>query len=91
MTFSFAQLIAHATKTRALGAGTIVGSGTVSNYDRSRGAQLPGREAHAREIESGARAHAVPAVRRPRAIEMLDADGRSIFGAIDQRVESYRG
>ena len=36
MTFDFPQLIAHATKTRGLGAGTIVGSGTVSNYDRSR-------------------------------------------------------
>ncbi len=55
MTFSFAQLIAHVTKTRRLGAGAIVGSGTVSNYDRSRGSELPRREAHARTDWSTAR------------------------------------
>ena len=37
MTFNFNQLIAHVTKTRALGAGAIIGSGTISNYDRSKG------------------------------------------------------
>ena len=37
MTFDFGALIAHAAKTRPLGAGSIIGSGTVSNYDRSRG------------------------------------------------------
>ena len=47
MTFSFAQLIAHVAKTRRLAAGSIVGSGTVSNYDRSRGASCRRRTGRA--------------------------------------------
>jgi fumarylacetoacetate (FAA) hydrolase len=100
MTFDFGQLIAHAARTRRLGAGTIVGSGTVSNRDRDGG---PGRTiarggagysciAEARMVETildGA--PKTPFLRfgdRVR-IEMLGADGRSIFGAIAQSVEPY--
>ena len=87
MTFSFAQLIAHVTKTRRLGAGAIVGSGTVSNYDRSRGASCLAEKRTLEQLESRRAAHAVPAIRRPR----LHRDARratatSIFGALDNRV-----
>ena len=86
MTFDFGQLIAHATKTRRLGAGAIVGSGTVSNYDRSRGSTCL---AERRMLETLARGKPMTPFLsfgdRVR-IEMFDPTGRSIFGAIDQRV-----
>ena len=86
MTFDFGQLIAHVTKTRRLGAGAIVGSGTISNYDRSLGSCCL---AEVRMLETLARGTpATPFMRfgdRVR-IEMLDPQGRSIFGAIDQQV-----
>jgi len=86
MTFDFGQLIAHAAKTRRLGAGAIVGSGTISNYDRSLGSCCL---AELRMLETLARGTpATPFMKfgdRVR-IEMLDTGGRSIFGAIDQRV-----
>jgi fumarylacetoacetate (FAA) hydrolase len=89
MTFSFAQLIAHAAKTRQLCAGSIVGSGTVSNRDRSRGSACITERRMLEQIEHGE--IRTPFMRfgdRVR-IEMLAADGASIFGAIDQRVEKY--
>jgi fumarylacetoacetate (FAA) hydrolase len=86
MTFDFGQLIAHVTKTRRLGAGAIIGSGTVSNYDRSLGSCCL---AELRMLEILARGTPVtPFLKfgdRVR-IEMLDSAGRSIFGAIDQKV-----
>jgi fumarylacetoacetate (FAA) hydrolase len=86
MTFSFARLIAHAARTRNLCAGTIIGSGTVSNYDRSLGSCCL---AEVRMLETLAKGTpATPFLKfgdRVR-IEMLDAAGRSIFGAIDQKV-----
>ena len=86
MTFDFGQLIAHAAKTRRLGAGTIVGSGTVSNYDRSLGSTCL---AERRMLETLARGKPMTPFLsfgdRVR-IEMFDPAGRSIFGAIDQRV-----
>lgn len=96
MTFSFADLIAHAARTRNLGAGTIVGSGTVSNrQDMEHGASLAEGGvgfsciAELRMIETLRHGAArTPFMRfgdRVR-IEMLDAAGQSIFGAIDQRV-----
>jgi fumarylacetoacetate (FAA) hydrolase len=86
MTFSFSELIAHATKTRRLGAGTIVGSGTVSNYDRSRGSACLA-ELRMLEILADGTAK-TPFLKfgdRIR-IEMLNATGSSIFGAIEQLV-----
>jgi fumarylacetoacetate (FAA) hydrolase len=86
MTFDFGQLIAHAAKTRRLGAGTIVGSGTISNYDRTLGSTCL---AERRMLETLARGKPVTPFLsfgdRVR-IEMFDPAGRSIFGAIDQRV-----
>jgi fumarylacetoacetate (FAA) hydrolase len=96
-TFSLADLVAHAAKTRRLAAGTIVGSGTVSNRGADGGPGRPvaqgGRGysciAEIRTIETiAAGAPKTPFLRhgdRVR-IEMLDEDGLSIFGAIDQVV-----
>jgi fumarylacetoacetate (FAA) hydrolase len=86
MVFDFAQLIAHVCKTRRMGAGSIIGSGTVSNQDPGAGysciAELRAREM----IEHGqARTAYMRHGDRVR-IEMLDAQQHSIFGAIDQVV-----
>ena len=86
MTFSFADLIAHITKTRRAGAGTIIGSGTVSNYDRSRGSACLAERRTLEQLEHGApRTPFLKFGDRVR-IEMLDGAGNSIFGAIDQVV-----
>jgi fumarylacetoacetate (FAA) hydrolase len=90
MCFDFPALISHAAKTRNLGAGTIIGSGTVSNYDRSRGFSCIVEKRMHEMIEQGSATtqfmHFGDRVR----IEMLDKDGRSIFGAIEQTVERYQ-
>ncbi|MGH8497050.1 MAG: fumarylacetoacetate hydrolase family protein [Gammaproteobacteria bacterium] len=86
MTFSFADLIAHAAKTRNLGAGAIVGSGTVSNLDRSRGSSCLAERRMLEKLEHGSpRTPFMKFGDRVR-IEMLDKQGASIFGAIDQVV-----
>ena len=96
MTFDFATLIAHVARTRRLGAGAIVGSGTVSNKD----GDSPGRPVAAggvgysclaelrmiETIEHGAPRTPFMAFGDRIRIEMFDAAGVSIFGAIDQRV-----
>lgn len=89
MTFSFPQLIAHVTKTRNLGAGAIVGSGTVSNYDRSLGASCLAERRTLEQLEHGApRTPFLKFGDRVR-IEMFDTTGRSIFGALDNLVVRY--
>jgi fumarylacetoacetate (FAA) hydrolase len=91
MTFDFPQLIAHAARTRELEAGTIVGSGTVSNVDRSLGSACIAEKRMLEKIASGKAS--TPFLRfgdRVR-IEMFDIDGNSIFGAIDQEVARYSG
>jgi len=86
MTFNFPTLIAHAAATRNLCAGTIVGSGTVSNLDRSVGSSCIAERRSLEQIEFGApKTPFLKAGDRVR-IEMLDEQGASIFGAIDQRV-----
>ncbi|MBU6297168.1 MAG: fumarylacetoacetate hydrolase family protein [Alphaproteobacteria bacterium] len=91
MTFSFAQLIAHAAKTRTLGAGTIIGSGTVSNGDRSAGSCCIAERRMLEQIESGAAKTPFLRFGDQVRIEMFDTEGRSIFGAIDQHVVQYDG
>ena len=101
MTFSFAQLIAHAAKTRELGAGTIIGSGTVSNKQGSlHGSSIANggvgycclAELRMYEtIEQGAPVTPFLRFGDTVRIEMLDADGASLFGAIDQEVAHYHG
>src|SRR5450830_195702 len=99
MTFNFAQLVAHAAATRELAAGTIIGSGTVSNKQGNL---------HGSSIANGGvgycclaevRMYETIETGKPQTpflkfgdsvrIEMLDAEGASIFGAIDQDVARY--
>lgn len=89
MTFSFPQLIAHAARTRPLSAGTIIGSGTVSNKDGSSGSSCL---AEVRMLETLKRKETLTPFMRfgdVVKIEMLDLQGQSIFGAIEQTVERY--
>ena len=91
MTFDFPALIAHAAATRALGAGTIVGSGTVSNVDRSTGCSCLAERRMIETIDEGAPRTPFMGFGDRVRIEMFDADGASIFGAIDQKVVPYKG
>ena len=88
MTFHFGQLIAHVAKTRNVRAGSIVGSGTVSNKDWSRGYSCIAEKRAIETIESGAPKTAFMQFGDTIRIEMKGADGMSVFGAIDQRVAS---
>lgn len=98
MTFDFATLIAHAARTRSLAAGTIIGSGTVSNRGPDGGPGRPIAEggvgysciAEVRTVETITSGEAkTPFLKDGDTvrIEMRDARGRSIFGAIEQVVE----
>jgi len=85
MTFNFFRLIEHAAYSRRLRAGTIIGSGTVSNASRSAGsACIAERRAIETLDQGGAKTPFLRFGERVR-IEMFDAANRSIFGAIDQR------
>ena len=86
MTFDFPTLIAHAAKTRPLGAGTIVGSGTVSNVDRSKGSCCIAEKRMLETIADGKPTTPFMQFGDRVRIEMFAADGTSIFGAIDQQV-----
>ena len=86
MTFHFGQLIAHVAKTRRLRAGSIVGSGTVSNKDWTQGYSCVAEKRAIETIESGAPQTAFMQFGDTIRIEMQGRDGHSIFGAIDQRV-----
>jgi fumarylacetoacetate (FAA) hydrolase len=86
MVFNFPQLIAHAARTRSLAAGTIIGSGTVSNADRSVGSACIAEKRMLETIAHGApRTPFLKNGDRVR-IAMKDAKGDCIFGAIDQHV-----
>jgi fumarylacetoacetate (FAA) hydrolase len=86
MVFDFPQLIAHAARTRNLRAGSIVGSGTVSNKDASRGYScIAEKRALEMIADSKPSTEFMKYGDRVR-IEMFDGAGRSIFGAIDQTV-----
>ena len=86
MTFHFGQLIAHLCKTRNARAGSIVGSGTVSNKDWSRGYSCIAEKRAIETIESGAPATSFMRFGDTIRIEMKDDAGASIFGAIEQTV-----
>ncbi len=86
MNFSFFQLISHITRTRSLTAGTILGSGTVSNREPGRGVSCL-VERRAREIlASGAPVTPYMVAGDVIRLEAFDASGRSVFGAIEQVV-----
>ncbi len=90
MTFSFPELIAHAAKTRHLSAGTIIGSGTVSNIDRSKGSSCIVEKRMLETIADGKPStpymHFGDVVR----IEMKNEHGQSVFGSIEQQVNPLR-
>ncbi len=86
MTFSFHDLLAFLTRTRRLGAGTILGSGTVSNYERSRGSSCIAERRMLEILAHGAARTPFLQFGDSVRIEMLDAAGASIFGAIQQQV-----
>lgn len=86
MNFSFYELIAHAAKTRRLRAGTIIGSGTVSNADRSAGSACISERRVIELLDTGASKTNFMRFSDTVRMEVFDADGHSIFGAIEQRV-----
>ena len=86
MTFNFFELIAHAAKTRPLGAGCIIGSGTVSNYDRSAGSSCLAERRMLEIIESGQATTPFLRFGDTVSIAMQDRNGLSLFGTILQRV-----
>lgn len=86
MWFGFGELIEHITKTRALTAGTIIGSGTVSNEDIARGSSCLAEKRMLETIASGKPTTPFMQFGDTVEVEMLDAAGRSIFGRIQQRV-----
>ncbi|MCC6071275.1 fumarylacetoacetate hydrolase family protein [Massilia sp. GCM10020059] len=87
MVFNFPQLIAHLCKTRNARAGSIVGSGTVSNKDASRGYSCIAEKRCLEMIADGVASTPFMLFGDTIKIEMLDAAGKSIFGAIDQAVK----
>jgi fumarylacetoacetate (FAA) hydrolase len=86
MHFSFFDLIAHIARTRGFAAGTILGSGTVSNADRARGVSCLAERRALEMIDGGRAVTPFLAAGDTVAIDMLDGDGRDIFGRIEQRV-----
>jgi fumarylacetoacetate (FAA) hydrolase len=86
MHFSFYDLLRHITRTRGFSAGTILGSGTVSNADRARGISCLAERRMIEIIETGAAKTPFMKVGDKIEIEMRAADGKSVFGAIRQRV-----
>jgi fumarylacetoacetate (FAA) hydrolase len=90
MSYTFPQLIEHVARTRKIAAGTIIGSGTVSNanYKEVGSACIAERRSIEMIEEGEAKTGFMKFGDRVR-IEMLDADGRSIFGAIDQTIVQY--
>ena len=89
MQFNFASLVAHAAKTRPLGAGTIGGSGTVANEDESLGASCLAERRMLEIISTGKPETPFMSFGDIIRIEMLDHEGLSLFGAIEQVIESY--
>ncbi|PKM12637.1 MAG: 2-keto-4-pentenoate hydratase [Gammaproteobacteria bacterium HGW-Gammaproteobacteria-5] len=86
MQFNFAQLIAHAAKTRPLAAGAIVGSGTVANIDEGRGASCLAEKRMLEIIRDGKPSTRFLSFGDRLRIEMFDDAGLSVFGAIEQQI-----
>ncbi len=90
MTFDFPTIVAHAAKTRPLSAGCIVGSGTISNYDRSAGSSCLAEKRMLEIIADGKPSTEFMSFGDKVRIEMFDNDGVSIFGAIEQTIVEYK-
>lgn len=86
MHFHFGQLIAHAARTRPLAAGTIIGSGTVSNEDVARGSSCLAEKRMLEKIHEGVIKTPFMKVGDTVKMEMFDDEGRNLFGTIHQKV-----
>lgn len=84
MQFSFAELVAHVAKTRPLTAGTLVGSGTIANQDTSKGASCLAEQRTVETLRDGQAVTPFLKYEDTVRIEITDAEGKSIFGAIEQ-------
>jgi len=89
MQFNFAQLVAHAARTRPLTAGTIVGSGTIANEDTGKGASCLAEIRMLEIIADGQPSTPFMKFGDTIRIEMFDLEGDSIFGAIEQKIVPY--
>ncbi len=89
MQFDFARLVSHAAKTRPLAAGSIVGSGTIANQDESKGSSCLAEKRVLEVIKSGKAVTPFMKFGDTVRIEMLDKDGQTLFGTIEQKVEKY--
>ncbi len=89
MQFDFGRLISHAAKTRPLAAGSIVGSGTIANQDESKGSSCLAEKRVLEIIKSGKAVTPFMKFGDTVRIEMKDAKGETLFGAIEQKVEKY--
>jgi len=86
MQFSFAELVAHAAKTRPLAAGTIVGSGTIANQDTAKGASCLAEQRTVETLRDGKPSTPFLKFGDRVKIDVTDAKGASVFGAIEQTV-----
>ncbi|HKE48250.1 MAG TPA: fumarylacetoacetate hydrolase family protein [Rhodanobacteraceae bacterium] len=89
MQFSFAELVAHAAKTRPLSAGAIVGSGTIANQDTAKGASCLAEQRTVETLRDGKPTTPFLRFGDTVRIEITDAKGASLFGAIEQTVTRY--
>ncbi|UPG95317.1 fumarylacetoacetate hydrolase family protein [Luteibacter aegosomatissinici] len=87
MQFNFAQLVAHAAKTRPLTAGTIVGSGTIANEDTSKGASCLAEQRTVETLRDGKPATPFLKFGDSVRIDVTDKAGKSIFGSIEQMIQ----
>ncbi|MGH1335956.1 MAG: fumarylacetoacetate hydrolase family protein [Aureispira sp.] len=90
MTFDFGQLIAHASKTRSLMAGTVIGSGTVANQGSPNGSSCLAEVRCLEKIRDGNASTPFMSFGDRIEIEMNDKEGQSIFGKINQVVKKYK-
>jgi len=91
MHFGYPELLAHAARTRPLGAGTILGSGTVSNSDRARGSSCLLERRMIEKVDKLERRTSLMHFGDVIHIDMVDGEGHSIFGAIEQKMEKAGG
>ena len=89
MQFSFAELLAHAAKSRPLAAGTVLGSGTIANQDTGKGASCLAEKRMLEIIATGEAKTPFLDFGDTVRIDMTDPDGISYFGSIEQEVVRY--
>lgn len=90
MTFDFGQLVAHASKTRSLMAGTVIGSGTVANQGSPNGSSCLAEVRCLEIVNSGKATTPFMSFGDRIEVEMKDKNGKSIFGKINQVVKEYK-